>query len=244
LEGGQSVTKIYLDAGHGGKDSGAVGNGLYEKNVVLDLQKRIIDKLNQYKDVQINTSRTTDVFLELSARANKANKWGADCFISLHLNSASASSAKGFETFIYNGSVGNSTVAFQNVMHQEIWRQIGPNTTDRGKKRANFAVIRETNMKAILVENLFVSNSAEAGLLKTSSFLDRLAQGYVNGLEKFFGLVKETRPPVNNAPVTKPDTGETLFQVVAGTYANRDNAEAQVARLKKDGYSSYIQEKE
>jgi N-acetylmuramoyl-L-alanine amidase len=238
LKGGQSLTKIFLDAGHGGKDSGAARNGLLEKNVVLDLAKRIETKLKQYKNVQVMQSRTTDVFLELSDRADKANKWGADAFISLHTNSAESALAKGFETFIYNGPVGSDTVAFQNVMHEEIIKQIGPNISDRGKKRANFAVVRESNMKAILGENLFLSNASDSALLKTSSFLDRVAQGYVNGLEKFFGLIKETRPPTD----TSPDS-DTLYQVIAGTFSNKDNAEDQVKKLKSDGYNSYIQEK-
>jgi N-acetylmuramoyl-L-alanine amidase len=233
------LVKIYLDAGHGGKDSGAVGNGLYEKNVVLDLTKRVEAKLREYANVQVLQSRTTDVFLELSERADKANQWGADCFISLHLNSATTASAKGFETFIYNGSVGPDTIAFQNVIHTEILRQIGPNTTDRGKKRANFAVLRESNMIALLGENLFVSNAGEASLLKQTTFLDKVAQGYVNGLERFYGLVKETRPPTDNTPVT-----DTMWQVIAGTFSSRENAQRQVNKLKADGYSAYIKEKE
>jgi N-acetylmuramoyl-L-alanine amidase len=233
------MVKIYLDAGHGGKDSGAVGNGLQEKNVVLDLAKRLEAKLKEYKNVQVMQSRTTDVFLELSERADKANAWGADCFVSLHLNAATATSAKGFETYIYNGSVGPDTIALQNVIHAEILRQIGTNTTDRGKKRANFAVLRESNMKAILGENLFVTNPSEAALLKQATFLDKIVTGYAVGLEKYFGLIKETRPPTP----TTPPTG-ALYQVVAGTFSSRENAETQVKKLQADGYSSYIQEKE
>ena len=233
------MVKIYLDSGHGGKDSGAVGNGLLEKNIVVDLAKRVEAKLKVYKDVQILQTRTTDVFLELSERTDKANKWGADCFVSFHCNSATDSSAKGFETFVYNGSIGPDTIAFQNVMHQEILRQIGANVVDRGKKRANFHVLRESNMKAILGENLFVSNPSDAALLKQSTFLERVAQGYVTGLEKFYGLIKESRPPT----VTPPKT-DVLYQVIAGTFSSRDNAENQVKKLGADGYSSYIQEKE
>lgn len=233
------MVKIYLDAGHGGKDSGAVGNGLYEKNVVLDLAKRIEAKLKQYNNVQVLQSRTTDVFLELSERANKANQLGADCFISLHLNANENVTAKGFETYIWNGSVGPDTIAFQNVLHNEIFRQIGPNTRDRGKKRADFAVLRESNMIALLGENLFVSSASEASLLKTTTFLEKLAQGYVTGLERYYGLIKETRPPTNPTPVT-----ETLWQVIAGTFSTRENAERQVEKLKVDGYSAYIKEKE
>jgi N-acetylmuramoyl-L-alanine amidase len=239
LKGGQRLVKIYLDAGHGGKDSGAVGNGLYEKNVALDLAKRIEAKLKEYKNVQVLQTRTTDIFLELSERTDKANSLGADCFVSLHLNAAVDNSAKGFETFVYNGNIGPDTIAFQNVIHAEIIRQIGANVVDRGKKRANFHVLRESNMKAILVENLFVSNASDAALMKQTTFLDKLATGYAVGLERFYGLVKETRPPT---PVN-PDLGK-LYQVVAGTFSSRDNAEAQVKKLAADGYSSYIQEKE
>lgn len=233
------MVKIYLDAGHGGKDSGAVGNGLYEKNVVLDIAKRIESKLKAYKNVDVMQTRTTDVFLELSERTDKANKWGADCFLSIHLNAATNSSAKGFETFIYNGSVGSDTVAFQNVVHQEVMRQIGKDVVERGKKRANFHVLRESRMIACLGENLFVSNAGDAALLKNSSFLDKIATGYVTGLEKFYGLERTIRPPTDN----EPDTG-TLYQVVAGTFSSRDNADKRVAQLKKDGYSAYVQEKE
>lgn len=240
MEGGQSLTlKIYLDAGHGGKDSGAVGNGLSEKNVVLDLANRVEAKLKEYSNIQILQTRTTDIFLELKERTDKANQWGADCFVSFHCNSATDATGKGFESYVWNGQVGSDTIAFQNLMHQEILRQIGANVIDRGKRRANFHVLRESHMKAILVENLFVSNASDASLLKQVTFLDRVAQGYVNGLEKFFGLVKETRPPT----VDSPPTG-ALFQVVAGTYSSRDNAEAQVKKLNADGYNAFIQEKQ
>ena len=237
MKGGQSLIKIYLDAGHGGKDSGAIGNSLYEKNVVLDIAKRIENKLKSYKNVEVMQTRTTDIFLELSERTSKANKWGADAFVSIHCNSNADKSVKGFETFIYNQTPSSATIAFQNVMHQEILRQMG-NVTDRGKKRANFHVLRESNMKALLVENLFVSNASDAALLKQSSFLDRISQAYVNGLEKFFGLVKETRPPIETG------SGEVLYQVIAGTFSNYDNAEQQVKKLIADGYNAYIQVKE
>lgn len=233
------TTKVFLDAGHGGKDSGAIGNGLYEKNVTLDLTKRIAIKLKQYKNVEVMQTRTTDIFLELSERTKKANKWGADVFISLHLNSATSTQARGFESFVYNGSINPDTTALQNVMHQEIFRVIGASSPNRGKKRANFHVLRESNMRALLVENLFISSPQDSALLKKSSFLDSLAQGYVNGLEKYFGLVKEIRPPTNGIDDRGP-----LYQVIAGTYSDKTNAEKQVKKLLAEGYSAYVQEKE
>lgn len=227
------MTKIYLDGGHGGKDSGALGNGLLEKDVVLDLAKRIENRLNEYKDVQVMQTRTTDEFLSLSERTNKANKWGADVFLSLHLNGFTKE-AHGFESYIYNGQVGSDTVALQNVIHQEIMNKIKDSgVKDRGKKRANFHVLRESGMKAILTENLFVTNSGDAKLLKQESFLEKLVDGHVIGLEKFFGLERSIRPPTENE----------LFQVIAGTFSSYENAERQVKKLKSDGYKAYVKKK-
>lgn len=235
------MVKIFLDAGHGGKDLGAIGNGLHEKDVALDITLRIEQKLQAYQNVDIKLSRNKDKFLTLSERTDMANAWGADCFLSVHLNSVDDKTARGFETFIYNGPVQQATVAFQNVIHEQILKQIGNIISrDRGKKRANFHVLRESNMPAILGENLFVSNASDANLLKSSSFLDTLAQGYVTGLEKFFGLERTIRPPTDETPVTESE----LWQVIAGTYANRDNADEQVKRLLKDGYNAYVLKKD
>ena len=236
------MVKIYLDAGHGGKDPGAIGNGLQEKNVVLDISKRIEQKLQAYKNVDIMQTRTDDAFLSLDQRTNKANAWGADGFLSIHLNSATSNLAKGFETYIFNGLVSPATIAYQNIIHEEVIKKIGKMiSSDRGKKKANFAVLRESHMKACLGENLFVSNSSDANLLKQDSFLDTLSQGYVNGLEKFFGLERIIRPPTDNV---SPVTDGALYQVIAGTFADYDNAENQVKKLIADGYNAYINKKD
>ena len=234
------MVKIFLDAGHGGKDLGAIGNGLHEKDVALDITLRIEQKLQAYQNVDIKLSRNKDKFLTLSERTDMANVWGADCFLSLHLNAVDDKNARGFESFIYNGPVSQATQALQNVLHEEIIKKIGAIISrDRGKKRANFHVLRESNMPAVLGENLFVSNANDANLLKSHLFLDTLAQGYVTGLEKFFGLELKSSPN-NKTPVTE----EELWQVIAGTYANRDNADEQVKRLLKDGYKAYVLKKQ
>lgn len=232
------MTKIYLDAGHGGNDSGASGNGIFEKNINLAIAKKIEAKLKAtFENIQVMQTRTTDDFISLDARTDKANRWGADCFVAIHINSATTPSARGFESFIYNNSPSARTISFQNIMHESIYSQIkNSGVADRGKNRANFHVLRESDMIAILTENLFISNSQDASLLKSDAFLDKVAQGHVNGLEKFFGLKRKASP-------TPPKT-ETLYQVVAGTYSDRANADAQVKKLKADGYSAYVIEKE
>lgn len=223
--------KIVLDAGHGGKDSGAVGNGLQEKNLTLNIVKKIGNLLAEYEGVDIIYTRTDDRFIELSERAAIANKAKADFFLSVHIN---AGGGTGFESYIYNGNVSAATVAYQNVIHAEIIKAIG-NVKDRGKKRANYAVLRETNMPAILTENLFIDNANDAAKLKSDQFLQQIAYGHVIGLEKAFGLKKKAKPQTNE----KSFDGK-IYRVQVGAFSDRKNAEQLVEELKKKGYPAVI----
>ena len=92
---------VVLDAGHGGKDPGAVGRFSQEKDLNLKLVLKIGEQLNeQYPDVKVVYTRSTDVFIPLQTRADIANKNNADLFLSIHTNSAESKSASGVETFI------------------------------------------------------------------------------------------------------------------------------------------------
>lgn len=124
---------IYLDAGHGGRDSGAVGNGLKEKALTLDICNRIKKGLEAY-DCTVKMTRTEDVFISLEQRTTQANQDNADVLVSVHINAAGSNAAKGFETFVYPYSK-SATVAFQNVMHQEIVKAIGSKVMNRGKEK-------------------------------------------------------------------------------------------------------------
>lgn len=187
------MVKIFIDPGHEGVtkglDPGAVGNGLKEADLTLDIAKRMRGKLSTYNNVQVKLSREGNKKLTLSQRAKMANDWGADIFISIHIN---AGGGIGFESYIYNGSVSSSTIAYQNIIHEEIVKATGWN--DRGKKRENYAVLRETKMPAILTENGFIDNTTDANKLKNDSFLDKIAQGHVNGIVKLFNLKKNSTP--------------------------------------------------
>lgn len=234
------MTKIYIDAGHGGSDPGANGNGLLEKNVTLAIAKKIEAFLKEnYENVETLMSRSGDSYPSLDDRTNQANKWGADCFVSVHINASTSAAAKGYQTYIYNKNPDAKTVAFQNVMHTNIIANLSDyRVQDNGKKQENFHVLRESNMTAILTENLFISNSADAALLKKDDFLDSIALGHVIGLEKFFGLKRKV-----TSPTPPPAPSGKLFQVVAGTFSDRTNADQRVADLKKAGYDSYVDEK-
>lgn len=225
------MVRIVLDAGHGGRDSGAVGNGLKEKNLTLAIVKHIGRLLSEYEGVKVHYTRTDDRFLELSERAAIANKLNADYFISIHIN---AGGGTGFESYIYNGNVSQAAIAYQNDIHGEIMKAIG-GVRDRGKKRANYAVLRETKMPAILTENLFIDNANDAAKLKSEQFLLQVAHGHVQGIVKAFGLKKKAQ----SQPQQKTSTGK-LYRVQVGAFKDRKNAERLAEELKKKGYSVII----
>jgi N-acetylmuramoyl-L-alanine amidase len=181
------MVKVFIDPGHGGTDPGAVGNGLQEKNLTLQIGTRIKDILTaEYDNVSILMSRTGDQSLTLTQRTNAANSWGADFLLSVHIN---AGGGTGYEDYVYPG-VGTPTTTYQSNIHAEVIKLV--DFYDRGKKSANFHMLRESNMPAILTENGFIDNANDAAKLKSASFIEALARGHVNGIVKSFNLTKKS----------------------------------------------------
>ncbi|MBY7144799.1 N-acetylmuramoyl-L-alanine amidase [Virgibacillus sp. NKC19-3] len=181
-------TRIFIDPGHGGSDTGASANGLQEKDITLDIALKTRDMLNeQYSGHTIQLSRTSDVTKSLDARTNEANNWGANFFVSIHIN---AGEATGYESYIWNGNYDNDnkerTDAIRNTIHNEIVEQTG--FTDRGAKESDLHVLRESSSPAILTENGFIDNAEDADKLKNDAFLEEIAQGHADGIAKALGL--------------------------------------------------------
>jgi N-acetylmuramoyl-L-alanine amidase len=230
------LVKIFIDSGHGGHDGGATGNGLKEKDVTLKIAKAIQSQLGNYQNVSVKMSRTSDQYLSLGQRTNMANAWGADALVSVHINASTSSSAEGFESYVYP-NVGSRTASLQDYIHDETVKQISKfGAKNRGQKRADFHMLRESGMEAVLTENLFISNSGDASLLKQSNFINAVATGHVNGLARFFGLKKKASS--TPAP-SKPSTGK-LFYVQIGAFSEKVNADRLEAKAKKDGYNVFV----
>lgn len=170
--------KICYDAGHGGKDPGAVGKrGTCEKDITLDIAKKCNAYTNQLEHKSILT-RDKDIFLELAERANIANKANADILIAIHCNSAENEKANGIETYSYpNSSQGKEYAAKVQV---NLIKITGLNS--RGIKEANFAVLKHSNMPAILVEVGFISNAQEELLLMSEEYRDKVAKAIVEAI--------------------------------------------------------------
>ncbi|WML41298.1 N-acetylmuramoyl-L-alanine amidase [Neobacillus sp. OS1-2] len=227
--------KLYVDPGHGGKDPGAQGNGLNEKELTLDIALKLRSILtNSYEDIEIKMSRMTDVSKSLQERTNEANSWGADYFLAIHINAAGGS-AQGYEDYIYSGLSNTSTTAkYQEIIHSEVMKV--NQLKDRGRKKANFHVLRESAMPAFLSENGFIDNSHDAALMKQDSWLQAVAQGHANGVAAAFNLKRKA----NNPPEPTNPVAGTLYKVIAGSFQSRENANERVAFLGAKGINAFV----
>lgn len=228
------MTKIFLDPGHGGSDPGATANGLREKDLTLKIARYTRDYLQgNYQDASIRMSRTGDTYPSLTARANDANRWGADLFVSIHIN-AHNGSAYGYEDFIYNGPVSNNTLKLQNTLHKELSRLFRNN---RGKKRANFAVLRQTKMPAVLTECGFIDNKTDADLLKKESYLKDLGEAHAKGIAAYLGLKRKSQPKPKPKPSTNNSGG--FYYVQIGAFSKKANADDLVRQAKSKGFDAF-----
>ncbi|STO36764.1 Sporulation-specific N-acetylmuramoyl-L-alanine amidase [[Flavobacterium] thermophilum] len=170
-----------------GSDTGAVGNGLQEKDITLSIaleMRRLLQ--SEYEGVLIQLSRTSDETVPLEERTDRANQWGADLYVSIHVN---AGGGTGYEDYIYNRLDDDSVTArIRDAIHEEVVKATG--FRDRGKKKANFHVLRETVMPAVLTENGFIDRKEDAEKLNDTQFLRTVARGHVNGMARALDLTK------------------------------------------------------
>jgi N-acetylmuramoyl-L-alanine amidase len=172
---------VVVDPGHGGTDSGAVGHGLKEKALTLTLSQRLQAALVRDFDVRVELTRSTDTAIELERRAAFANERNADYFVSVHINSGGGT---GYEDFVHRSAAASGeTARRRSAVHDAVIDFLeGKAMPDRGKKSANFSVLRNTRMPAVLTENLFIDASADAGLLRDDAFLTGLAEAHAKGI--------------------------------------------------------------
>lgn len=172
--------KVFIDAGHGGTDPGALGYGYRESDLNLQVAKKVESKLKS-KGIDVKMSRSSDIFYSLSERAEMANDYGADAFVSIHQNSAEAKSANGIETY-YNRNKEEDKPLSNDIQTQVI-SQTGAN--NRGVKNAEFTVLVKSKMISALVECGFITNELEVKKLSDSSYQDKLATGIADGIEEY-----------------------------------------------------------
>lgn len=183
------VPTIVIDAGHGGLNLGAHVRQPFceEKRITLLTALYMRKYLNQL-GYRVIMTRSTDAFVPLPRRVEIANKARADLFVSIHYNSSRSPSAQGVEVFFSEDSDDRNRIASSRKLASSILTRVVRRTKapSRGVKKANFLVIRETNMPSVLVEGGFISNPQERGFLKDPQYLEKIARGVVEGIDHYF----------------------------------------------------------
>lgn len=189
---------VVLDPGHGGKDPGAQNKGTNEK----DLNFKILYSLlapyfsDNAPEIKAYWTRTTDTFITLADRATFAKKVSADAFVSLHMNSASNSSANGTEVYY---SVSNNGKSFGGVTSKKMaalfkTQLIGDlNTKNRGTKTAAYYVLKNNTVPSVLIELGFLSGSVDYGNLTKAEFQKKAAKSIYDGIKSLFSKYRTGR---------------------------------------------------
>ncbi len=172
-----AFSAVVVDAGHGGRDPGARWNRLVEKNLTLDVAKRVetILKLN---GVTTTMTRRSDRYVSLDGRAAVANRYRNALLVSIHFNASRVRGCSGYETF-YRSATGKKIAS-------TVQRSLSANVkgNNRGTTSAGFAVLKRTSGPAILIECGFISNSSEASRCGTSAHRQKLANAIASGILK------------------------------------------------------------
>ncbi len=208
---------VVLDPGHGGSDSGASANGLVEKNLNLSVALACKKELEEYNGVTVYMTRDTDVYVGLKERADKAKAWGADIFVSLHMNSASAGTANGVEVYYPNSNYNPDVHEDGRKLAAQIQQQLvslglgnrnikeDPSSVNQtypdGSRVDGYQVIRYNKLNGIpgiIVEHAFLTNSSDAAKLRDPNFVNSLGVADATGIANYFNLSKGVSVKIEN----------------------------------------------
>lgn len=181
---------VTLDPGHGGKDPGAIGNGLQEKEVNLAVALKVENILKQ-NGIKVIMTRRNDTFLELSERVDVALNNKADTFVSIHANKFSSESANGTETYFSTAALNSrseNSKQLATFIQNRLYKALG--TTNRGVKEANYHVIAKNPLPATLIELGFISNQSDASKLASEAYRNKAAEAIALGIVDYYNWKK------------------------------------------------------
>lgn len=227
--------KIGIDQGHclKGANTGASGCGYREELLTREVGKELMTYLKQkghtIVDCTVDTASSNSDSLE--KRVKKANAQKLDLFVSLHFNSA-AKDPNG------NGKTTGTEVWLSNINHKPIATRVVNNLAslglkNRGVKQANHYVTKNTKAPAILVECCFIDDKDDMKIYNAKKFAKAIAEGILNE--------KINESSTISSPSNSDSKKTIYYRAVAGSYSVRDNANAQMDKLKKLGYTPFLE---
>ena len=173
------MPKVFLSAGHGGSNPGAVANGLIEKDINLNIMLANKEVLERH-GVEVVCSRVKDGEDDVYAEVREADASGADIAVSHHCN---AGGGDGSETFYYAGDPNGKRLAELCEKHT---KALGQNS--RGVKTDSLYFVRETNMTAILTESFFLDNKTDKAIGDTLAEQKAIGVAYAKAILEYFGI--------------------------------------------------------
>lgn len=221
------MIKVFLSAGHGGSDPGAVAYGLMEKEINLNTMLACNEVLASH-GVKTILSRTKDENDPVQQEVREANASGAALAVSFHAN---AGGGDGFEAFYYTSDDNAKRLAQLGEKHI---RALGQNS--RGIKSGNHLYfIRNTKMTAVLFESFFVDNNTDNGIGDTVVKQKTLGVAYAKAILEYLGI---TYKGYSNIPIDITDTKKYCVQI--GAYVDKKNAENMLNKVKASGFTDAI----
>lgn len=176
---GTGKKKVVIDAGHGGSDAGAIGGDIYEKDITLDVSKRVQDLLAKQGYI-VQMTRAGDSYVSLQDRVAISEKFDPDIFVSIHVNSSVRPEITGVETHYYH----QESMSLAQTVHSSLASAVS--SPNRGLFKSKFYVINHTTAPAILVEIGFISNSAERAQLVSEKRKQATAKAIADGVQNYF----------------------------------------------------------
>ena len=231
IKGAFMATKIIIDAGHGGYDSGASYEGRREKDDVLRLALALGDILRR-QGYDVEFTRTTDVYQSPTQKARIGNASGADYFISLHRNATAVPGQyNGVQTLVYDKSGIKNEMA-ENINNQ--LEDVGYNNINV-EARPDLAVLRRTTMPALLVEVGFIDSDIDNDIF--DSRFQQTAQAIADGINETLDDVATAFAENNNE---SNNNYEKDYQILVGIFRSFGSASYQKSRLENNGFDAEI----
>ncbi len=229
---------IAIDAGHGGSASGAYYEKTMEKDLTLSMSKKL-ESILKALGYQTVMTRSDDSYVGLYERCDIANEADADVFVSIHCNAAeNAPDFQGLYVYHHRGS--SSGKEFAQYIQEQVCAFTG--AVDRKINSANFVVVRETTMPAVLVETGFMTCHAELTNLKDDAYQTRMAQGIAQGLIKYLNDHPKKAAP-SETPSDTPSEAPTDGQAApSADPSSAPSADASAAPTADPSASAPVEE--